>query len=127
MLNRVNVQSEDVWRCANENANNAKLIGRFVSQHRLPLNSKSTCVMHTGNLILEHALGICTRTCNHQILDSFDVGKDLCIKVHKNLMGIMSKRNKHVFDAYKASCKKHLMLIVIALSFQMKLVYPGRF
>jgi hypothetical protein len=63
--------------------------------------------MHTGNLILEHALGIRTRSANNQITDSFECGKNLCIKVHKNLMVIMSKRNKNVFDAYKVSCKKH--------------------
>jgi hypothetical protein len=64
ILGRINIVTEDIWRGINDNATAAKYVGRLISGGRIPLNSTSTCIMHSGNLVLEHALGTKIRTKN---------------------------------------------------------------
>jgi hypothetical protein len=92
ILGRINIVTEDIWRGINDNATAAKYVGRLISGGRIPLDSTSTCIMHSGNLVLEHALGTKIRTKNRQIVDSFKEGKDICKRIYSNFSWIMDKR-----------------------------------
>jgi hypothetical protein len=104
ILARMNINSEDIWRAINDNANAAKHVGRVISSGRIPLDSKSTCIMHTANLILEHALGIRPR--KREPNDEFLAGKRMCKNVHTALSLIMNKQNKRVFEHYLKICRE---------------------
>jgi hypothetical protein len=56
--------------------------------------------MHSGNLVLEHALGTKIRTKNRQVVDSFKEGKEICKRIYSNFSWIMDKRNKHRFERF---------------------------
>jgi hypothetical protein len=56
--------------------------------------------MHSGNLVLEQALGSKTRSRNKIIIDSFIEGKDICKRVYSNFAWIMDKLNKGQFERF---------------------------
>jgi hypothetical protein len=104
ILSRMNIESSDIWRAINDNANAAKHVGRVVASGRIPVDSKSTCIMHTANLILEHALGIRPR--KREPNNEFLAGKRMCKNVHTALSLIMNKHNKRVFEHYLKICRE---------------------
>jgi hypothetical protein len=56
--------------------------------------------MHSGNLVLEHALGTKIRTKNRVVIDCFTEGKNICKRIYQNFAWIMDKRNKHRFERF---------------------------
>jgi hypothetical protein len=104
ILGRMNIESSDIWRAVNDNANAAKFVGRIIASNRIPVNSQSTCIMHTGNLILEHALGLRPRLRSKEP-DVYVEGAKMCKDVHTALSIIMNKRNKKIFEDYTKICK----------------------
>jgi hypothetical protein len=80
ILRRINIVTDDDWRGINDNAT-AKYVGRLISGGRIPINSTSTCIMHSGNLVLDHALGTKIRTKNRVVIDCFAEGKNIGTKI----------------------------------------------
>jgi hypothetical protein len=106
MLSRMNIRKNDIWRSVNDNANSAKFVGRLLASNRGPIDSKSTCIMHTGNLILEYALGVRNRRKNKTEQDLFLAGNEILKKVQTVIQTMMNKRNKAIFHAYSIVCKE---------------------
>jgi hypothetical protein len=86
------------------------LTGRLVSEGRVAENHGTTCIMHTQELVLQHALGIRTRTKNKKIIDEFPDGKLLTKNFKKLCAYIMNKHDKNRFLNYNDYCKTVLKM-----------------
>jgi hypothetical protein len=84
------------------------LTGRLVAGGRVAENQGTTCHMHTQELVLQHGLGIRTRTRNKQPIDEFLQGKALTKKFKKLSTFIMNKQDKNRFLNYSDYCKTNL-------------------
>ena len=67
----------------------------------------NTCLMHTQELVVTHALGIRTRKCKGKVVDSFEKGKSLRDKVKGLLSFIMDGKAKGRFREYCIYVSEH--------------------
>jgi hypothetical protein len=89
----------------NDTANGAKLTGRLLAEFRVA-EGGTTCIMHTTELVMKHAIGLSTRRAGGQVCDSFAPGKDLR-DVCKGLAAkVMDKKAKGRFLEYEDLGKK---------------------
>jgi hypothetical protein len=66
-----------------------------------------TCLMHTQELVVTHALGIRTRSTGNEVHDSFVEGKHIRSRVKKLLSFVMDRKSKGRFREYQEFCKDH--------------------
>ena len=94
-------------RSINDTANSAVRAGLIVSQERKPsCGSGTTCVMHSQELVMKHALGIAIRRKGRVVVDEFQDGKSLRDKCKGLASRIMDKKAKGRFKEYSDMSKK---------------------
>jgi hypothetical protein len=97
------IEPEDVFRGVNDTTNSALLTGHLLSSGRNKQNI-NTCMMHTQELVVTHALGIRTRKRRGVVVDSFEKGKNIRDKVKSMLTFIMDRKSKGRFREYCTFC-----------------------
>ena len=102
ILLRFGILLSDVFRCVNDTANAAKATGRLVAQKRNGGKGGTSCMLHSQELVLTHALGLVTRSIKGQgVVDSFDLGHNLKTKVKLLLSTVMNKNQKQMIHLWK--------------------------
>ena len=101
---RYGIEFSDVFRSVSDTTNSAVAAGSIISEGRSGRGGGTTCVMHTQELCLKHALGVCVRKRSGVVVDSFEEGKSLRDRVKLFASKVMDKKAKGRFAEYNRVC-----------------------
>ena len=99
VFHRYDIHKADIFRGVNDTTNSALRAGQLLTDGR-NVRGLNTCVMHTQELVITHALGLRTRTRMRVVVDEFCEGKALRNRVKELLSFIMDKKAKGRFREY---------------------------
>ena len=101
---RYGIEVSDIFRSVSDTTNSAVAAGSIISEGRSGRGGGTTCVMHTQELCLKHALGVCVQKQKGVLVDSFVEGNSLHDRVKLFAFKLMDKKLKGRFAEYNRVC-----------------------
>jgi hypothetical protein len=102
---RFNISTDDIYRAISDNTASAVSASRMITNQRAVNSQKIYCMMHTVDLAVKHALGICVRRKQKMVLDKSLALKQLRTRAKGLCAYIMDKHNKSRFEEFKKFLK----------------------
>ena len=109
LMERVGLKPTDIMYPVNDTCNTAIKTGRDAigKEKDAEKENDGTCTMHSGDLIMEHAMGICSRKKKKVITDKFEEAERLRKDIRKSASHLMNKKAKTRFKTYQQMMETH--------------------
>ena len=107
LVDRVGVKKSDIFCSVNDTTNSAVAAGRKIVADS-EKKEDATCRMHIIDLVMEHALGLATRSRSGVVVDSFVACCSLIKKAKNFLHWLSGKKNKQRFARFVTLVKSNL-------------------